>query len=143
MSLTDKDKATVKAFWVKVSKRVEDVGPNALYRMLRVYPQTKTYFTHWKDLSANSAPLKAHGKVIIMGISDAVSKMDDLTGGLLSLSELHAFKLQVDPSNFKILFHNLMVVLAILLPKDFTPEVQLALDKFLAATALALSERYR
>lgn len=79
-----------------------DVGFVRLCRLLYVYPQTKTYFSHWDDLSLNSAPVKKHGKIIMAGISDAIGKMDDLKGGLVSLSELHAFTLRVDPANFKV-----------------------------------------
>lgn len=72
--------------------------------MLAVYPQTKTYFSHWKDLSPGSAPVKKHGKTILSGVSEAVTKIDDLTNGLINLSELHAFQLRVDPANFKASF---------------------------------------
>ncbi|XP_062846373.1 hemoglobin embryonic subunit alpha-like [Trichomycterus rosablanca] len=143
MSLSAKDKTTVKAFWAKVAPKVGDVGSDVLARMLTVYPQTKTYFSHWKDLSPGSAPVKKHGKVVMSGVEEAVNKIDDLASGLLSLSELHAFQLRVDPANFKILAHNLLVVLAITFPSDFTPEVHVSMDKFLYAVALALSEKYR
>ncbi|XP_040918172.1 hemoglobin embryonic subunit alpha-like [Toxotes jaculatrix] len=142
-SLTAKDKDTVKAFWSKVSSKAEDIGTDALSRMLVVYPQTKTYFSHWKDLSPGSAPVKKHGATVMGGVADAVTKIDNLAAGLLNLSELHAFTLRVDPANFKILSHNILVVLAIMFPKDFTPEVHVAMDKFLAALARALSEKYR
>ncbi|XP_022595153.1 hemoglobin subunit alpha-1 [Seriola dumerili] len=142
-SLTAKDKDTVKAFWAKISGKAEDIGTDALSRMLVVYPQTKTYFSHWKDLSPGSAPVRKHGITVMSGVADAVSKIDDLKGGLLNLSELHAFTLRVDPANFKILSHNILVVLAIMFPKDFTPEVHVAMDKFLAALARSLSEKYR
>lgn len=71
--------------------------------MLIVYPQTKTYFAHWKDLSPTSAPVKKHGITVMGGVADAVTKIDDLTAGLLNLSELHAFTLRIDPQNFKVL----------------------------------------
>ncbi|XP_026180669.1 hemoglobin embryonic subunit alpha-like [Mastacembelus armatus] len=142
-SLSAKDKDTVKAFWAKVSGKEGEIGADALARMLVVYPQTKTYFSHWKNLSPGSAPVKKHGKTVMMGVTEAVGKIDDLTAGLLSLSELHAFTLKVDPANFKILGHNLIVVLAMKFPNDFTPEVHVALDKFLASVARALSEKYR
>lgn len=70
--------------------------------MLAVYPQTKTYFSHWKDLGPGSAPVKKHGQTVMSGVADAVLKIDDLSEGLLSLSELHAFTLRVDPANFKV-----------------------------------------
>ncbi|XP_041824652.1 hemoglobin subunit alpha-1 [Melanotaenia boesemani] len=143
MSLTAKDKDAVKGFWAKVGGKAEAVGTDALSRMLIVYPQTKTYFSHWKDLSPGSAPVKKHGKTVMGGVADAVAKIDDLTGGLLNLSELHAFTLRVDPANFKILSHNILVVMAIMFPDEFTPEVHVAMDKFLAALSRALAEKYR
>uniref|UniRef100_A0A3P9I908 Globin domain-containing protein n=1 Tax=Oryzias latipes TaxID=8090 RepID=A0A3P9I908_ORYLA len=142
-SLSAKDKEAVKAFWAKASLKATDIGADALGRMLVVYPQTKTYFAHWKDLSPGSAPVKKHGQTVMGGVAEAVGKIDNLTAGLLNLSELHAFTLRVDPANFKILSHNILVVLAIMFPNDFTPEVHVAMDKFLAALALALAEKYR
>ncbi|KAB5531101.1 hypothetical protein PHYPO_G00137030 [Pangasianodon hypophthalmus] len=143
MSLSTKDKAAIKTFWAKIAPNAEEIGSQALFRMLTVYPQTKTYFSHWNDLSYGSAQVKKHGKTVMSGVEEAVSKIDDLTNGLLNLSQLHAFQLRVDPSNFKILSHNLLVVLAILFPTDFTPEIHVAMDKFLVALSLALSEKYR
>ncbi|TDH03068.1 hypothetical protein EPR50_G00159300 [Perca flavescens] len=142
-TLTAKDKDAVRTFWAKVSGKEEDIGTDAVARMLAVYPQTKTYFAHWKDLSPSSPSARKHGITVMKGVADAVSKIDDLKGGLLTLSELHAFTLRVDPANFKILSHCLLVVLSIKFPNDFTPEAHVALDKFLAAVALALAEKYR
>ncbi|XP_060946030.1 hemoglobin embryonic subunit alpha-like [Limanda limanda] len=142
-SLTAKDKETVKAFWATMASKAQDIGADALNRMLIVYPQTKTYFSHWKDLSPGSAQVLKHGKTVMGGVEYAVTQLDDLKAGLLSLSELHAFTLRVDPANFKILSHNILVVMAITFPEDFTPEVHVCMDKFLAALALALAEKYR
>ncbi|KAK7168154.1 hypothetical protein R3I94_002265 [Phoxinus phoxinus] len=143
MSLSDKDKATVKAIWSKISPKADEIGAEALGRMLVVYPQTKTYFAHWADLSPGSAPVKKHGKVIMGAVGEAVTKIDDLVGGLAALSELHAFKLRIDPTNFKILAHNLIVVIGMLFPGDFTPDVHVSVDKFFQNLALALAEKYR
>ncbi|XP_016402214.1 hemoglobin subunit alpha-like, partial [Sinocyclocheilus rhinocerous] len=85
MSLSDKDKAVVKALWAKISSKSDEIGAEALGRMLTVYPQTKIYFSHWADLSPGSAPVKKHGKLIMGAIGDAISKIDDLLGGLMAL----------------------------------------------------------
>ncbi|XP_068434091.1 hemoglobin subunit alpha-1 [Clinocottus analis] len=143
MSLTAKDKEAVKAFWAKMSGKAADIGSDAVSRMLVVYPQTKTYFSHWKDLSPGSEQVKKHGRTVMGGVAEAVGKIDDLNAGLLNLSELHAFTLRVDPANFKILSHNILVVMALMFPRDFTPEVHVSMDKFLAAVSYALSEKYR
>ncbi|KAG5279282.1 hypothetical protein AALO_G00076070 [Alosa alosa] len=143
MSLSAKDKANVKAIWGKISSKSDDIGAEALGRMLVVYPQTKTYFSHWADVSPGSAPVKKHGKTIMGAVGDAVGKMDDLVGGLASLSELHAFKLRIDPANFKILAHCLLVVIGMLFPADFTPDIHVSVDKFFQNLALALAEKYR
>uniref|UniRef100_A0A3P8PTD8 Globin domain-containing protein n=1 Tax=Astatotilapia calliptera TaxID=8154 RepID=A0A3P8PTD8_ASTCA len=138
-SLSEKDKNIVQTFWAKVAGREEDIGCDAVSRPFA----TKTYFSHWKDLSPGSDPVRKHGATVMAAVTDAVSKIDDLIGALLSLSELHAFTLRVDPANFKVLSHNLLVVLSTTFPNDFTPEVHVAIDKFLTAVALALSEKYR
>uniref|UniRef100_A0A3Q2Q6B6 Hemoglobin subunit alpha-A n=1 Tax=Fundulus heteroclitus TaxID=8078 RepID=A0A3Q2Q6B6_FUNHE len=143
MSLSGKDKSVVKAFWDKASSKSAEIGAEALGRMLTSYPQTKTYFAHWSDLSPESPQVKKHGATIMASVGDAISKLDDLTGGLSKLSELHAFKLRVDPANFRILAHNIILVLAMYFPADFTPEVHVSVDKFLQNLALALSEKYR
>ncbi|MCI4392290.1 hypothetical protein PGIGA_G00144240 [Pangasianodon gigas] len=143
MSLSAKDKAAVKAFFSKASCKAEEIGNEVLSRTLAVYPQTKTYFSHWKDLSPGSAQVRKHGLTVVQGVLNAVELIDDLRTGLLSLSELHAFMLRVDPTNFKIISHNMLVVFALMFPGDFTPEVHVSMDKFLAQVSLALSEKYR
>lgn len=108
------------------------------------YPQTKAYFSHWgTDLNVNHPQVRKHGAVIMTGIARGVKYIDDLTRGLSALSELHAFTLRVDPGNFKILAHNLLVVIAAYFPADFTPEAHVSTDKFLMRLAFALSEKYR
>uniref|UniRef100_A0A3P8X202 Hemoglobin, alpha embryonic 1.1 n=1 Tax=Cynoglossus semilaevis TaxID=244447 RepID=A0A3P8X202_CYNSE len=83
-SLTAKDKAAVRAFWEIISGYIEDIGKDSLARLMTVYPQTKTYFSHWKDVTPTSEPVKKHGITVMTAISDAVSKIDDLKGGLLN-----------------------------------------------------------
>uniref|UniRef100_A0A8K9VAU5 Globin domain-containing protein n=1 Tax=Oncorhynchus mykiss TaxID=8022 RepID=A0A8K9VAU5_ONCMY len=143
MSLSAKDKANVKAIWGKILPKSDEIGDQALSRMLTAYPQTKTYFSEWADLSPGSAPVKKHGGVIMGAIGEAVGLMDNLVGGLSALSDLHAFTLRVDPGNFKILAHNLIVVIAAYFPAEFTPEIHLSVDKFLQQLALGLAEKYR
>ncbi|KAJ8345023.1 hypothetical protein SKAU_G00292160 [Synaphobranchus kaupii] len=143
MSLSQKDMAVVKGFWMKMQPRADEIGAEAVGRMLTVFPQTKAYFSHWNDLSPGSAPVKKHGKLIMGAVNYAVNRIENMTGAMGSLSELHAFKLRVDPANFKILSHNIMVCILMTFPNDFTPEVHLSVDKFLQKFATALSERYR
>uniref|UniRef100_A0A4W5LKS1 Globin domain-containing protein n=1 Tax=Hucho hucho TaxID=62062 RepID=A0A4W5LKS1_9TELE len=143
MSLSAKDKANVKAIWGKILPRSDEIGEQALSRMLVVYPQTKAYFSHWASVAPGSDPVKNHGIIIMNKIDECVGKMEDLTGFLSKLSELHATKLRVDPTNFKILAHNLIVAVAAYFPGEFTPEIHLSVDKFLQQLALALAEKYR
>uniref|UniRef100_A0A3B3Y1L6 Globin domain-containing protein n=1 Tax=Poecilia mexicana TaxID=48701 RepID=A0A3B3Y1L6_9TELE len=135
--LTAKDKETARTFWAKISASAGDIGRDAISR-LKTY-----YFSHWKDLSPRSAPVKKHGATVMAGDADTVAKIDDLRAGLLSLRELHTSALRVSPANFKVLSHNILVVLATMFPRDFTPETHVDMDKFLSAVALALSEKYR
>uniref|UniRef100_A0A3Q0TES6 Globin domain-containing protein n=1 Tax=Amphilophus citrinellus TaxID=61819 RepID=A0A3Q0TES6_AMPCI len=142
-TLTGKDKTVVKNFWDKVAPKSAEIGGQALARMLTAYPMTKTYFSHWADLSPNSAQVRKHGATIMAAVGDAVGKIDDLVGGLSALSELHAFKLRVDPANFRILSHNIILCMGMFFPGEFTPEVHVAFEKFLQNVAWALSEKYR
>ncbi|XP_030591732.1 hemoglobin subunit alpha-A-like [Archocentrus centrarchus] len=143
MSLSGKDKSVVASFWDKVAPKAPEIGAEALGRMLTAYPQTKTYFSHWGDLSPDSAQVKKHGATIMGAVGDAVSTIDDLVGGLSKLSELHASQLRVDPANFRILAHNIILTMAMFFPEDFTPEVHVSFEKFLQNVAWALSEKYR
>uniref|UniRef100_A0A3P9JKS6 Si:ch211-5k11.8 n=1 Tax=Oryzias latipes TaxID=8090 RepID=A0A3P9JKS6_ORYLA len=139
MEINDKN-----AFWDKAASRAEEIGAVAMGRMLVAYPQTKAYFSHWSDLSPDSAQVKNHGATIMAAVADAVAGIDDLTGSLAKLSVLHASKLGVDPFHFQqILAHNIILVLATYYPADFIPEVHVSVDKFLNNLALALAERYR
>ncbi|XP_028841471.1 hemoglobin subunit alpha-like [Denticeps clupeoides] len=143
MSLSALDKAVVQGLWMKVGAMADEIGSEALSRMLVVYPQTKTYFSHWADLSPSSSSVKNHGGTIMRAIGEAIENIDDMVGYMDGLSELHAFNLRVDPANFKILSHNIMISIAMYFPEDFSPEVQVSVDKFLQCVALALSEAYR
>ncbi|XP_012734007.2 hemoglobin subunit alpha [Fundulus heteroclitus] len=143
MSLSETDKSRVRAFWAKAEGKANELGGEALARMLVSTPQTKTYFAHWGDLSPQSAKVRKHGATIMAALGKAVKGIDDLTGTLGALSELHAFKLRVDPANFKILGHNIVLVFAMYFPADFTPEVHVSVEKFLQCVAWALSEKYR
>uniref|UniRef100_A0A3P9LTL4 Si:ch211-5k11.8 n=1 Tax=Oryzias latipes TaxID=8090 RepID=A0A3P9LTL4_ORYLA len=130
----------LKAFWDKAASRADKIGAEAMGRMLVAYPQTKTSA---QVKNHGSAQVKKHGATIMAAIGEAISKIHDLVGALSKLSELHAFKLRVDPANFKILAHNIILVLATYYPADFIPEVHVSVDKFLNNLALALAERYR
>uniref|UniRef100_A0A3Q3K0P1 Uncharacterized protein n=1 Tax=Monopterus albus TaxID=43700 RepID=A0A3Q3K0P1_MONAL len=55
---------------------------------------------------------------------------------------LHAFEIRVDPANFKILSH-CVVVIDTMFPADFMPEAHVGFDKVMSTVALALAERYR
>ncbi|XP_019950080.2 hemoglobin subunit alpha-like [Paralichthys olivaceus] len=144
MSLSAKDKTLVKNLWAKAEGKVAEIGGEALGRMLVSSPQTKTYFSEWgTDLTPQNSQVKKHGGVIMGAVGMAVKNIDNLTAALSSLSELHAYKLRVDPSNFKILAHNIILVMAMYFPNDFTAEVHVSFDKFLNCLAWALSEKYR
>uniref|UniRef100_A0A8C6TBD1 Globin domain-containing protein n=1 Tax=Neogobius melanostomus TaxID=47308 RepID=A0A8C6TBD1_9GOBI len=121
-TLSQKDKNTVRDFWTKIQGQTDIIGRD-------------TYFAYWSsggarhfDVRPNSPSVVKHGITIL---------------DFFSLSELHAFTLCVDPANLKLLAHCMMVVLASLFPDDFIPEVHMAVDKFMAALSLALSEKYR
>uniref|UniRef100_A0A8D1WDJ8 Globin domain-containing protein n=1 Tax=Sus scrofa TaxID=9823 RepID=A0A8D1WDJ8_PIG len=117
-------------------------GAEALERMFLGFPTTKTYFPHF-NLSHGSDQVKAHGQKVADALTKAVGHLDDLPGALSALSDLHAHKLRVDPVNFKLLSHCLLVTLAAHHPDDFNPSVHASLDKFLANVSTVLTSKYR
>merc|ERR1739845_119015 len=143
MSLSTREKKLVQDFLAKTSGQHNEMGSEALARLMVVFPSSKSYFAHWKDLSKDSVNVRKHGIVIMNGVYDALAKIDDMNNGLLTLSELHAFMLRIDPINFKYFIHCILVTMAMMFPDDFTPQVHVAIDKFLALVAMALQQKYR
>ncbi|XP_069919895.1 hemoglobin subunit zeta isoform X2 [Oryctolagus cuniculus] len=123
MSLTKSERTIIMSLWDKVSSQSEAIGTEALERLFLSFPQTKISFPHF-DLRPGSAQLRAHGAEVAAALDDAVKNMDNLDSALSSLSDLLAYKLRIDPVNFR-------VTLARNLPRDFTAEAQAAWDKFL------------
>ncbi|XP_015421058.1 PREDICTED: hemoglobin subunit alpha isoform X1 [Myotis davidii] len=142
MVLSPADKTNIKAAWEKVGAHAGDYGAEALERTFVAFPSTKTYFAHL-DLRPGSAQVKAHGQKVADALTLAVNHLDDLPRALSALSDLHAHKLQVNPVNFKLLGHCLLVTLARHYPGDFSPALQASLDKFLSHVIWALASSYR
>ncbi|XP_028905164.1 hemoglobin subunit zeta-like [Ornithorhynchus anatinus] len=142
MSLTKGDKTSVISIWGKAATQADAIGAESLERLFASYPQTKTYFPHF-DLSQGSAQLRTHGSKVIGAIGEAVKNIDNIGGALSKLSELHAYILRVDPVNFKLLSHCILVSLASRFPADFTAEAHAAWDKFLSIVSSILTEKYR
>ncbi|XP_036135549.1 hemoglobin subunit zeta-like [Molossus molossus] len=142
MSLTKAERTTIMSMWSKISTQADAMGVEALERLFTSYPQTKTYFPHF-DLHPGSAHLRSHGSKVVAAVGDAVKNIDNISGALSKLSELHAYILRVDPVNFKLLSHCLLVTMASHFPVDFTADAHAAWDKFLSVVSSVLTEKYR
>ncbi|XP_029945161.1 hemoglobin subunit beta-like [Salarias fasciatus] len=142
---TDFERAAIQDIFSKIDYDV--VGPAALSRCLVVYPWTQRYFSGFGNLY-NAAAIKsnpkvaAHGRVVLQGLVQAVSNMDNIKAAFADLSVLHSEKLHVDPGNFKLLGDCLTIVIASQLGKDFTAEVQQAFQKFLNVVVASLQKQY-
>ncbi|KAE8579908.1 hypothetical protein XENTR_v10024231 [Xenopus tropicalis] len=142
MTFSSAEKAAIASLWGKVSGHADEIGGEALERLFLSFPQTKTYFSHF-DLSHGSKDLSAHGGKVLRAIGNAASHLDDISGALSALSDLHAYKLRVDPGNFKLLSHSIQVTLAIHFPAEFNADAQAAWDKFLSVVSSVLVSKYR
>ncbi|NXE55684.1 HBA2 protein, partial [Casuarius casuarius] len=166
--LTADDRKVIPQVWERVMGHQEAFRAKTLERMFMVYPQTKTYFPHF-DLHHGSDQIHSHGKKVMNALGNTVKNLDGLSQAMSELSNLRAYNLRVDPGNFKasqgpgrpgagqgaiaavlspvfalqLLSQCFQVVLAVHLGKDYTPEVHSAFDKFLAAMASVLAEKYR
>ncbi|KAE8579904.1 hypothetical protein XENTR_v10024228 [Xenopus tropicalis] len=142
MHLTADDKKHIKAIWPSVAAHGDKYGGEALHRMFMCAPKTKTYFPDF-DFSEHSKHILAHGKKVSDALNEACNHLDNIAGCLSKLSDLHAYDLRVDPGNFPLLAHQILVVVAIHFPKQFDPATHKALDKFLVSVSNVLTSKYR
>ncbi|XP_056608204.1 hemoglobin cathodic subunit beta-like [Triplophysa dalaica] len=131
--------------WGKIS--IDEIGPQALARLLIVYPWTQRYFASFGDLSSAGAVLgnpkvSEHGKTVLGALDKAVKNMDDIKGLYAKLSKMHYDKLNVDPDNFRLLADCLSIVVATKFGSAFSPEVQATWQKFLSVVVAALTSKY-
>ena len=142
---TDKERSTVRRVWEQVN--IDQVGPEALARVLIVYPWTERYFGRFGDIFTatavlNNAKVAAHGKVVLMALDTAVNNMDNIKGAYASLSRMHCQQLQVDPDNFRLLADCITIAIACKLKSLLDPQVQATWQKFLSAVVDAMSSQY-
>ncbi|XP_066529684.1 hemoglobin, beta adult 2 [Hoplias malabaricus] len=139
------ERSAISGVWGKV--KTDEIGPQALARLLIVYPWTQRYFGSFGDLSSAAAVLgnpkvAAHGKILLGALDQAVKDLDNIKGTYSSLSQLHCDKLNVDPDNFRLLADCITIVVATKLGPSFSPQVQGTWTKLLAVVVAALSSCY-
>ncbi|XP_011602994.1 hemoglobin subunit alpha-D-like [Takifugu rubripes] len=140
--ISQKEKRLLAEVWKSLIPAAEDIGSDSLLRMFTAFPGSKTYFSHL-DISPRSPHMLSHGRKIVLAIAEGAQDISQLAVNLAPLQILHAYQLRIDPTNFKLLTHCLLVALACHLGDDFTPEAHAAIDKYLSAFAAVLAEKYR
>ncbi|XP_046888264.1 hemoglobin subunit alpha-D-like [Hypomesus transpacificus] len=140
--LSKYEKELISEIWEKLIPVASDIGADALFRMFTTFPGSKTYFAHL-NINHRSPHLLSHGKKIVLAIAEGARDISSLTVTLAPLQSLHAYQLRIDPINFKLLSHCILVTLACHLRGNFTPVAHAAMDKYLSAFAAVLSEKYR
>uniref|UniRef100_A0A8C6XBD5 Globin domain-containing protein n=1 Tax=Naja naja TaxID=35670 RepID=A0A8C6XBD5_NAJNA len=142
MVLTAEDRRLLQASVAKLGCRLEDIGADALNRLFIVFPQSKTYFSHF-NLSPGSKDIIHQGEKVGKALDSALKHLDDIRGTLSQLSDLHAYNLRVDPVNFKLLIKCFHVSLATHLRTEYSASACLAWDKLLEHVSDMLCEKYR
>uniref|UniRef100_A0A3Q0T9L3 Hemoglobin subunit epsilon 1 n=1 Tax=Amphilophus citrinellus TaxID=61819 RepID=A0A3Q0T9L3_AMPCI len=143
---TDAERNAITFLWEKID--VGEIGPQALSRLLIVYPWTKRHFQAFGNLSTSAAimgnpKVAQHGKTVMAGLENAVKNMDNIKQAYASLSVMHSEKLHVDPDNFRVLAECISLCVAAKFgPTVFTAEAQGAWQKFLAVVVSALGRQY-
>ncbi|KAM8723565.1 hemoglobin cathodic subunit beta-like isoform 1-T1 [Acanthopagrus schlegelii] len=141
----DKERSTVRAVWEKLD--IDQIGPEALARVLIVYPWTERYFGGFGDMFTatavlNNSKVAAHGKMVLRALSRAVENMDNIKGAYAALSRMHYEKLGVDPDNFKLLADCITITVACKLKGDLSPQTQATWQKFLSVVVEAMGSQY-
>uniref|UniRef100_A0A7N5K6A8 Globin domain-containing protein n=1 Tax=Ailuropoda melanoleuca TaxID=9646 RepID=A0A7N5K6A8_AILME len=142
MVLNAEDRRLLQASVGKLDCRFEELGGDALNRLLIVYPRTKTYFSHF-NLTPGSKDILHQGEKVAKALESALKHVDNIRGELCQLSDLHAYNLRVDPVNFQMLTKCFHVVLACHLRGEYNACTYLAWDKFMEQVSEVLSEKYR
>ncbi|KAL6457293.1 hypothetical protein MHYP_G00342560 [Metynnis hypsauchen] len=143
---TDAERSAITGLWGQI--HVDEIGPQALSRLLIVAPWTQRHFASFGNLSSPAAiignpKVAHHGKTVMGGLERAVKNLDNIKAAYAGLSVMHSEKLHVDPDNFRLLSDCITVCVAMKFgPAVFTPDVQEAWQKFLAVVASALSRQY-
>ncbi|XP_037545050.1 hemoglobin subunit beta-A-like [Nematolebias whitei] len=143
---TDAERSAITTLWSNID--VGEIGPQALTRLLIVFPWTQRYFGTFGDLSTASAiaanpKVASHGKVVMGGLEIAVKNLDNIKNAYAKLSVMHSEKLHVDPDNFRLLAECISVCVAAKFgPSVFTAGFQEAWQKFLAVVVSALGRQY-
>ncbi|XP_058510209.1 hemoglobin cathodic subunit beta-like [Solea solea] len=145
VKFTEQERDIVRAVWEKVD--VDEVGPEALIRVLITYPWTERYFGIFGDLFSISAvstnaKLAEHGKVVLRSLGRAVEDMDNIKNAYAELSRLHCEKIHVDPDNFRLLADCITITIACKLKSTFNSNVQATWQKFLTAVVEAMTSQY-
>uniref|UniRef100_A0A670J7T2 Globin domain-containing protein n=1 Tax=Podarcis muralis TaxID=64176 RepID=A0A670J7T2_PODMU len=123
-------------------KKQHRIGAKAITRMFAAHPTTKTYFVHI-DVSPSSADIMAHGRKFAVAISEAVVHIDKIASTLDKLSDLHAQKLHMDPVNFALLGHCILVAIGANHPGLLQASTLISMDKFLGCRVVVLISKYR
>ncbi|XP_069841487.1 hemoglobin subunit alpha-2-like [Dendropsophus ebraccatus] len=142
MVLDADNRALIQTIWPCIASHAEAYGSEALLRMFLSFPQTKTYFPDF-EVSKDSPQMKAHGKKVVDALTNAVHHLDNIDAAMSKLSDLHAYDLRVDPGNFPLLAHHLLVTIAVHHPDKLDCLTHRALDKFLDLIGCALTSKYR
>nr|AAZ79648.1 hemoglobin beta chain [Nibea miichthioides] len=143
---TDAERAAITGLWAKID--VGEIGPQALARLLIVYPWTQRHFAGFGNISTNAAILgnekvAAHGKTVMGGLDRAVKNLDKIKDVYKALSVKHSEVIHVDPDNFRLLAEIItMCVGAKFGAAGFSPDTQEAWQKFLSAVVSALGRQY-
>ncbi|XP_040829603.1 hemoglobin subunit theta-1 [Ochotona curzoniae] len=138
MELSAEERDLLRALWKKLGSNVGVYVTEALERTFLAFPCTKVYFSHM-DLRPGSAQVRTHGQKVAAALTLAADHLDNLPSTLSALGDLHTTRLRVDPAHFRLLGHCLLVTLVRHFPGDFSPALQLAVDKFLDHVISALT----
>ncbi|KAL2101533.1 hypothetical protein ACEWY4_003294 [Coilia grayii] len=143
---TDAERSAIIGLWGKINP--DEIGPQALARVLIVYPWTQRYFGSFGNLSSPAAimgneQVAKHGKTVMKGLALAINHMDDIKNTYKDLSVKHSEELHVDPDNFKLLADCITVCVAMKFgPSAFSADAQEAWQKFMAVVVSALGRQY-
>ncbi|XP_056419411.1 hemoglobin heart muscle subunit alpha-type-like isoform X1 [Hyla sarda] len=138
MGLSEGQKALLSAVMAKVAEKKEDIGSEAITRLLKDHDELKSHFSHM-DLTPGSQDLKTHGGKYCQALVNEVNHADSLKEHMAKLQDQHTNTLKLSKEQIKWLLDDIRDLIGETFPSDFNEDTRAACDKYFCEVASVLT----
>uniref|UniRef100_A0A663MPI9 superoxide dismutase n=1 Tax=Athene cunicularia TaxID=194338 RepID=A0A663MPI9_ATHCN len=145
VSFTEAEVQSACGVWEKMLDM--DAEDNGTTMIFTDHPDTKTYFTHFKDMDSTkekkqSDQVAGHSKMVFTAINNMGQHLDNsnaFLGTVNPVGKTHATDLKTDPRNFRII----CVIIFKLMKEKFGRDCKASFDKVASEICAHLNNVYK